>query len=365
MLRRQPRIGSRRRRRRERNSPIRLQPPRLTTRWTRTANVSGAMQRCRVSPPWACCSERVRQPAVGDAGRARGHHAAGSALPYGFRVPDGAVQAGPMLPCGFDPPFDVSTCVHGTVYLAVDRDHPEAALNAFLAQGLPPRVPRRRSLQHVPHVGRRASASCTRARTSRRPHRPPSCSKTKPIIVPLPAPAGARRERHVAIRRRIATGRRDDDGAVRRTNVRRRLRVPARAVRSSATPFTVRRAARRPGWRRPAISSRPPLQSDVKVLPGQHGRDARRRRPRREPHLLHPDEGAPRPRRHGRRVPAPRSAGGSGRAPSATTASSTVGDGWHLRSWSFSGYDGGPSTTFGTLRNGSTTYVALRVTPYA
>ena len=113
-----------------------------------------------------------------------------SALPYGFRVPEGAVKAGPMLPCGFDPPFDVSTCVHGTVYLAVDRDHPEAALNAFLAQGY--------RLGY--HGGVRCSTFRTLASCVGELHQGPNLApttpssvvlKTKPIIVPLPRPPGA------------------------------------------------------------------------------------------------------------------------------------------------------------------------------
>jgi hypothetical protein len=61
-------------------------------------------------------------------------HAPGSALADGFRVPPGAVGAGPILPCDIVPAVDLSTCDAGTAYLALD-DHPNAVINALLAQG--------------------------------------------------------------------------------------------------------------------------------------------------------------------------------------------------------------------------------------
>ena len=132
---------------------------------------------------------------------------------------------------------------------------------------------------------------------------------------------------------------------------------------SSAKSFTVR-TPHVAGLAQAGDQLEAALQSDVKVLPGStvvmHVVDARDVSPTyftlmNVPHDLDAT------------VAAYRTAIGRGKwaGTMRDDGEQALGDGWRLRSWSFSGYDGGPSTTFGTLRNGSTTYVALRVTPYA
>jgi hypothetical protein len=284
---------------------------------------------------------------------------AGSRLPYGFRVPDGAVEAGPMLPCGFDRPFDEATCIHGTAFFAVSR-HPEAALNAFLAQGY--------AMGY--HGGVRCRAFRSLATCAGELHQGVNLAPTTPstvpfekkfVIVPLPRPPG----RAVNVTLQYGVGNQKDVAMMTVQFANQRAandceQLPA-CVRS-APAFTIA-APHVAALPKAGDPLEPALQSDVKVLPGStiamHVVDTSLGNPTSFTLLKANDPDAT--------VAKYRTAISHGKwaGPMHDDGDQAVGDGWLLRSWSFGGYDGGPSATVGTLRKGSMTYLALRVTPYA
>ena len=303
----------------------------------------------------ACGGHRSATPATPDETQP-----VGTALPYGFRVPTGAVEAGPILPCGFDPPFDVATCVHGTAYVAVDP-HPETVLNAFLAQGY--------AMGY--HGGVRCATLRSLATCSGELHLGANLAPTAPstvpfkkkfLIVPLPRPPG----RAVNITMQYGVGLQQDVAMMTVQFAKQRAAndcehlpacTPTAPQLAGATPHVP--ALAKVGDRLEAA-----LQSDVKVLPGStvamHVVDARDVSPTSFTLLKTAGD-------VDAMVADYLSAIGRGKWAGRIRddGEHAVGGGWRLRSWTFAGYDGGPTTTFGTLQKRATTYLALRVTPYA